>query len=70
MLKRPSQVVREFQDSGVSIAEWARLNGFNVNLVYQVIRGERKGIRGQTHDIAVRLGLKRGSERPTDLQAA
>jgi gp16 family phage-associated protein len=58
-----SQVAREFGDSGISIAEWARHNGFNVNLVYQVLRGERKAIRGQTHDISVRLGIKKGTER-------
>jgi gp16 family phage-associated protein len=54
--------MREFRKSGTSIAEWARLNGFNVNIVYQVIRGERKAIRGQSHDIAVRLKIKEGIE--------
>ena len=58
MRKTQHQVTLEFRTSGRSIAEWARLNGFNVNIVYQVLRGERKAIRGQAHDIAVRLGIK------------
>jgi gp16 family phage-associated protein len=70
MRKTQHQVTREFLASGRSIAEWARLNGFNVNIVYQVLRGERKAIRGQSHDIAVRLGIKNGEERSTMRLAA
>ena len=59
MLKTYAQVRREFEASGQSVAEWARINGFNVNLVYQVLRGEHKAVRGQVFDIAVRLGIKK-----------
>lgn len=49
-----------FDESGISIAEWARAEGFSVALVYQVIEGRRKCMRGQSHQIAVSLGLKNG----------
>lgn len=50
-----------FKDSGISIAEWARVRGFSTSLVYQVLEGRRKCHRGQSHQIAVALGLKKGS---------
>jgi gp16 family phage-associated protein len=49
-----------FDESGISIAEWARAEGFSAALVYQVIEGKRKCLRGQSHRIAVALGLKGG----------
>lgn len=51
--------------SGISIAEWARANGFSCGLVYQVLEGRRKCIRGQSYRIAVALGLRTG--RPLDV---
>lgn len=50
----------EFQRRGLSIAEWARVNGFSCALVYQVLAGRKRCLRGQSHQIAVRLGLKDG----------
>lgn len=50
-----------FSDSGVSIAEWARLNGFSTGLVYQVLEGRRKCMRGQSYKIAIALGLRGGA---------
>lgn len=49
-----------FDESGISIAEWARAEGFSTALVYQVIEGKRRCMRGQSHRIAVLLGLKAG----------
>lgn len=50
----------EFQRRGLSIAEWARMNGFSCALVYQVLAGHKRCLRGQSHQIAVKLGLKDG----------
>lgn len=47
-----------FQADGTSVASWARSNGFAPPLVYRVLRGETQCLRGQTHQIAVALGLK------------
>jgi gp16 family phage-associated protein len=46
--------------SGMSVAEWARVRGFSAGLVYQVLEGQRKCMRGQSHQIALALGLKKG----------
>jgi gp16 family phage-associated protein len=61
MTSRTSQEVKdEFERKGISIASWATANGFNTNLVFEVLSGRKKGIRGQSHKIAVKLGLKAG----------
>jgi gp16 family phage-associated protein len=51
---------RLFEASGISVAEWARVRGFSTGLVYQVLDGNRKCLRGQSHRIAMALGLKQG----------
>jgi len=58
-LRTPKQVRDEFSRRGLSIASWARENGFPPPLVYRVLSGV-KPQRGLTHDIAVALGLKEG----------
>ena len=55
-----SDIRNEFERRGLSISEWARSRGFSTALVYQVLTGKRKAIRGQSHQIAVALGLKEG----------
>lgn len=54
------QVKAAFADNGISISEWARVNGFSASLVYQILEGTRPCIRGQSHKIAVALGIKAG----------
>lgn len=51
---------QEFARRGVSISEWARAHGYSKQLVYQVLAGRKRCVRGQCHEIAVRLGLKDG----------
>lgn len=60
MLRTPEEVRAEFQRKGISIAQWSLANGFNTQLVFEVLAGRKKGIRGQSHQIAVKLGLKEG----------
>lgn len=55
-----------FEDSGISVAEWARLRGFSSGLVYQVLEVNRKCLRGQSHRIAIALGLKQGTAMDLD----
>lgn len=54
------QVRSVIERSGISIAEWARFNGFSTGLVYQILEGRRKCMRGQSYRIAVALGLQTG----------
>lgn len=61
----PSEAAREaikhrFYDEGVSVVDWARERGFDVHLVYGVLSGRSRATRGESHRIAVALGLKGG----------
>lgn len=50
----------ELRRQGISISQWAIANGFSTNLVFEVLAGRKKCLRGQAHNIAVKLGLKEG----------
>lgn len=52
------QAKTNFFMEGRSVADWARENNFHQDLVYAVLNGRSKGLRGESHRIAVRLGLK------------
>lgn len=52
------RVKARFAAEGVSISEWARARGFNVVTVYRVLSGRSKALRGESHHIAVALGIK------------
>ena len=52
-----------FQDQGRSVSAWSVEQGFNPALVYAVLKGERKCLRGQSFRIAVALGVKSAPER-------
>lgn len=54
----PEQVKQQFVLHGLSIREWAAARGFSESLVYTVLRGKNKALRGQSFRIAVALGLK------------
>lgn len=62
-LRSPEEALRWFQDRGVTISEWALKRQFNPGLVYQVLGGQRKALRGKSFEIAVALKLK---ARPVD----
>lgn len=59
-LKTPAEAKAEFHRTGKSVVSWAKEHGFYTQLVYKVLRGERPGLRGQSHKIAVLLGIKDG----------
>lgn len=60
MLRTPDEVRAEFKRKGISIAAWAAANGFSSQMVFEVLGGRKKCSRGQSHKIAVLLGLKAG----------
>ncbi|MDO6646518.1 MULTISPECIES: DNA-binding protein [Acinetobacter] len=64
-MMRTSQEVRsELQKRGLSVADWARQNGFTPELVHQVLNSNKIPVRGKSHQIAVKLGLKDGVIEP------
>jgi len=65
-IRTPAQVRDEFTRKGVSISSWAVAHGFSTALVFDLLAGRKKGLRGDAHRAAVALGLKRG-EIVTDL---
>jgi gp16 family phage-associated protein len=62
MYRTAAEVIKEFQLRGISAADWARRNGFSPTMVYQVLRSHNIPSRGQSHRIAVALGMKEGHE--------
>ena len=58
--KTPLQVRAELRRAGVSIAAWARANDVSYSLTHELLAGRTKGHRGESHVIAVLLGLKDG----------
>lgn len=76
-LKTPAQARAEFVHRGVSIAAWARQHKVSPSLVYEILAAgrRRRCLRGQSHRVAVLLGLKHGvlTDAPvdtTELEAA
>lgn len=69
MLRTPEQARAELKRKGVSITQWSLANGFSPNLVFEVLANRRNPTRGQTHKIAVALGIKAG-EIVTDPRSA
>ncbi len=57
-MKTLQDVQTEFRAKGIAISKWAEKNGFDKNAVYAVVAGRNQGIRGDAHEIAVKLGLK------------
>lgn len=59
-MKTPDKIKQEFAERGLSIRGWAKERGYSQALVYQLLSGNRKALRGESHKIAVELGLKEG----------
>lgn len=64
-LKTREQVRKEFANQGLSYSAWARKHGYSPNLVIEIVNDSdraprRKCLRGDSHNIAVDLGLKEG----------
>lgn len=62
MYRTAEEVLKEFGRRGISAAEWARRNGFSPTMVYQVLKARNLPMRGQSHRIAVALGMKEGED--------
>lgn len=48
----------QFTASGTNISEWARERGFSVKLTHRILAGDVACRYGESHRIAVALGLK------------
>jgi gp16 family phage-associated protein len=70
--RTPDQARDWLSFQGITIAQWARDNKFNDRLVREVLAGRKRCLRGQSHNIAVALGIKRGipTNRPARVSPA
>jgi gp16 family phage-associated protein len=59
-LKTLKEAREELNNRGISISKWSRQHGLSEIIVSAVLRGEMKGIRGESHRAAVLLGVKDG----------
>lgn len=58
--RRALALREELAERGVNLSDWARRRGYPVKLAHQILSGRRPCTRGQSHRIAVELGLKPG----------
>ena len=54
----PQQVKAKFQQQGITVAQWAASNGIERDVAYRLLNGRAVGLRGKTHEAAVKLGIK------------
>lgn len=59
-MKSREQALAEIHRTGQTVCGWARKHGFNQTLVRAVLYGRIKGKWGESHKIAVLLGIKDG----------
>ena len=59
-LRNAAEAKAELARMGVTIPQWARANGLDPQIVYQVLAGLNKANRGEGHRAAVLLGIKDG----------
>jgi gp16 family phage-associated protein len=59
-LRTRDEVIHEFRRKGISISSWARQHGVSRTLVHQILAGDKPCRFGQSHKIAVLLGIKEG----------
>lgn len=59
-LKTLAEVRAWFSEQGLSVSEWCRQNGFSLSLTRNILDQGKPCHRGQSHQIAVMLGLKAG----------
>jgi len=60
MSKSTTPTVQRLRYEGKTVTQWAKEHGFPIRAVRAVISGHNKGNYGQSHRIAVALGLKEG----------
>lgn len=56
--KYAEEVWKDLRQQGLSAKDWALQHGFEPTLVYSVLSGNRKCLRGKSHQVAKALGLK------------
>lgn len=59
-VRTPAEAKAWLSYQGISVAQWARENDFGYSLTQEILAGKKKCLRGTSHNIAVKLGMKEG----------
>jgi gp16 family phage-associated protein len=62
-IRTAEQVAAWFRQNGITVIAWAQEHGFEPEIVYALISGRTRGLRGRSHDAAVALGMKFTGDR-------
>lgn len=57
-IRTAEQVAAWFRQNGITVVAWAEEHGFEPEIVYALISGRTRGLRGRSHEAAVALGMK------------
>lgn len=57
---RCAQALQDMRNSGVSVSQWARDNGYSRDVAASVLYGRSACLHGMAHEVAVALGIKQG----------
>lgn len=60
-IRTAAQAKAWLEQQGKSVQEFAREHSIDPATTYQVLAGRKKGKRGESHKVAVLLGMKIGS---------
>ena len=69
-IKTPAEVKEGLDRKGISVSAWAKAHGFSKTLVFSVLQGNRPCRIGDSHKIAVLLGMKDGEIEVTPQNGA
>lgn len=59
-LRTAADAKAELHRKGISVTGWAQANNVSPFVVFQLLAGKVKGMRGDAHRAAVLLGMKAG----------
>lgn len=59
-IKTREEVLRDFENKGISVRRWAIENGIAPSVVRSLLTGRTTGRIGESHKAAVKLALKNG----------
>ena len=59
-LRTPAEARSWLEYQGITIAQWAREHEKSDSLVREILAGKKICLRGESHNIAVLLGMKEG----------
>ncbi|PAT32888.1 DNA-binding protein [Vandammella animalimorsus] len=67
-----AQARQWLSEQGITVTQWARDHGFSTSLVFEVLYGRKRCLRGKSHNIAVLLGMKHGqlTDKPARVSPA